>query len=289
MCPAQPAAELRGGADCVSVAAKQARTGMTQMAAINPLYTLSGFLVGMLVGLTGVGGGSLMTPLLVLLFGIHPATAVGTDLLYAAATKSVGTAVHGFNKSVDWRVVGRLATGSVPATTVTGLLLYWLGAGGQGSSRLISFVLGIAVLITAVLLLGRTWLLAYFGPRLNPDGPKHAHTLTILTGVVLGVLVTLSSVGAGALGVTALFLMYPRMPASRIVGSDIAHAVPLTLLAGAMHWLIGSVDWHLLGSLLSGSIPGIIVGSIIAVRVPDRVVRPALACVLVLVGGRLVF
>ncbi len=259
------------------------------MAAINPLYTISGFFVGMLVGLTGVGGGSLMTPLLVLLFGIHPATAVGTDLLYAAVTKTAGTAVHGFNRSVDWRVVSRLASGSVPATIVTGLLLYWVGAGGQGSSRLISVVLGVAVLITAVLLLGRGWLLKHFGPRINPDGPVHAHAMTILTGLVLGVLVTLSSVGAGALGVTALFLLYPRMPAARIVGSDIAHAVPLTLLAGGMHWLIGSIDWHLLGSLLSGSIPGIIVGSILAVRVPDRVVRPALACVLVLVGGRLVF
>lgn len=259
------------------------------MAAINPLYTISGFFVGMLVGLTGVGGGSLMTPLLVLLFGIHPATAVGTDLLYAAATKSVGTAVHGFNRSVDWRVVLRLATGSVPTTLATGLLLNWLGAGGDGSAKLISFVLGIAVLITAVLLLTRGWLLTYFGPYINPDGPRHARALTMLTGALLGVLVTLSSVGAGALGVTALILLYPRMPTSRIVGSDIAHAVPLTLLAGSLHWWMGSVDWHLLLSLLTGSIPGIIVGSILAVRVPDRVVRPALACVLVLVGGRLVF
>lgn len=259
------------------------------MAAINPLYSLSGFFVGLLVGLTGVGGGSLMTPLLVLLFGIHPTTAVGTDLLYAAVTKSAGTAVHGLNRSVDWRLVGRLASGSVPATIATGLVLYWLGAGGDNSSRLISFVLGIAVLVTAVLLLTRSWLLAYLGPRINPDGPTHARALTVLTGLVLGVLVTLSSVGAGALGVTALVLLYPSMPAKRIVGSDIAHAVPLTLLAGAMHWLIGSVDWHLLGSLLTGSIPGIVVGSMLAARVPDRVIRPALACVLALVGGRLVF
>jgi uncharacterized membrane protein YfcA len=262
---------------------------MAELATINPLYTLSGFVVGLLVGLTGVGGGSLMTPLLVLLFGIHPSIAVGTDLLYAAVTKSVGTAVHGANRSVEWRVVGRLAAGSAPTTIATGLLLYWLGAGGDGSHRLMSFVLGIAVLITAALLLGRSWILAYFGSRLSPGGPRHAGGLTILTGAVLGVLVTLSSVGAGALGVTALFLLYPRMPIARIVGSDIAHAVPLTLLAGAMHWLIGSVDWHLLLSLLTGSIPGIIVGSMLAVRVPDRVIRPMLACVLLLVGGRLVF
>jgi uncharacterized membrane protein YfcA len=262
---------------------------MASPGAIDPLYALSGFFVGMLVGVTGVGGGSLMTPLLVLLFGIHPSTAVGTDLLYAAITKSVGTTVHGYNRSVDWPLVGRLAAGSVPTTLVTGLLLYSLGVSGNGSSKLISVVLGVAVLITAVLLLGRGWLLAYLGPKLRPEGPRNAVALTILTGAVLGVLVTLSSVGAGALGVTALFVLYPRMPTARIVGSDIAHAVPLTLLAGALHWLMGSVDWHLLLSLLAGSIPGIIVGSIVAVRVPDKVVRPALACVLAIVGGRLVF
>jgi uncharacterized membrane protein YfcA len=261
---------------------------MGVMAAIHPQYTLSGFFVGMLVGLTGVGGGSLMTPLLVLLFGIHPATAVGTDLLYAAATKSVGTAVHGWNRSVDWRLVGRLATGSAPTTLATGALLYWLGATSGGSSRLVSLVLGVAVLTTALLLLGRGWLLARIGPLLPPEGPRRARELTILTGALLGVLVTLSSVGAGALGVTALFLLYPRMPTSRIVGSDIAHAVPLTLLAGGMHWWVGSVDWNLLLSLLSGSLPGIVVGSVLATRVPDRFVRSALACVLVVVGGRLV-
>ena len=261
---------------------------MLGVASINPLYTASGFAVGLLVGLTGVGGGSLMTPLLVLLFGIHPATAVGTDLLYAAVTKSVGTAMHGFNRTVDWKVVRRLASGSAPATIVTILVLYYLDVKGGGSSRLISTVLGFAVLITAVLLLSRGWLLARLGSRFGTEGPRHAAALTVLAGAILGVLVSLSSVGAGALGVTALFLLYPAMPAARIVGSDIAHAVPLTLLAGLGHWMLGSIDWHLLLSLLTGSIPGIIVGSLIAVRVPDRVVRPALACVLVFVGGRLV-
>jgi uncharacterized membrane protein YfcA len=261
---------------------------MDLLATINPLYSASGFAVGLLVGLTGVGGGSLMTPLLVLLFGIHPATAVGTDLLYAAATKSVGTAVHGFNKTVDWTLVRRLATGSVPATAVTVLALYLLDSHG-GASKLITTVLGVAVLITAAMLLFRNWLLRVLSRHLPAEGPKHAVALTVLTGAVLGVLVTLSSVGAGALGVTALFLLYPRMQANRIVGSDIAHAVPLTLLAGAGHWLMGSVNWLLLGSLLTGSIPGIIVGSVIAARVPDGFIRPALACVLVLVGGRLVF
>jgi uncharacterized membrane protein YfcA len=262
---------------------------MHEVAGINPLYTASGFGVGMLVGLTGVGGGALMTPLLVLLFGIHPATAVGTDLLYAAVTKSVGTAVHGFNRTVDWRIVGRLAAGSMPATAATIAVLYQIGSQNGGSSKLISCVVGAAVLVTAVLLLGRSWLLAMLGERFGADGPRHAASLTMTTGVLLGVLVTLSSVGAGALGVTALFLLYPRMPTARIIGSDIAHAVPLTLLAGIGHWLLGSVDWHLLLSLLTGSIPGIILGSLIATRVSENVVRPALACVLLVVGGRLVF
>jgi uncharacterized membrane protein YfcA len=262
---------------------------MIEHATIAPLYMAFGLCVGLLVGLTGVGGGSLMTPALVLVFGIHPAVAVGTDLLYAAATKSVGTAVHGFNGTVDWRVVRRLATGSVPTTMATVLLLYLLGAQGEPSGGVISFVLGMAVLLTAALLLLRGWLLRMFGSRIGPDGPRNAAGLTILTGAVLGALVALSSVGAGALGVTALFLLYPRTPTSRIIGSDIAHAVPLTLLAGAGHWLLGSVDWHLLLSLLTGSIPGIIIGSLIAVRVPERVIRPALAFVLILAGGRLVF
>lgn len=262
---------------------------MVDQAALNPLYTVCGFAVGTMVGLTGVGGGALMTPLLVVLFGVHPAVAVGTDLLYAAVTKSVGTAVHGFNGTVDWMLVRRLATGSAPATVVTVLVLYLLGAHGEPSSDVISFVLGLTVLLTAVLLLLRGWVLHTLSERLGALGPRKAAALTVLTGAVLGVLVSLSSVGAGALGVTALFLLYPRMPTARIIGSDIAHAVPLTLLAGSGHWLLGSVDWHLLLLLLTGSIPGIIVGSLVAVRVPDWVIRPALAGILMVVGGRLVF
>ena len=184
---------------------------MIDQAALNPLYTVSGLVVGMMVGLTGVGGGALMTPLLVLFFGIHPATAVGTDLLYAAVTKSVGTAVHGFNGTVDWQLVRRLATGSAPATAVTVLLLYLLGAHGEPSGEVISFVLGLAVLMTAALLLLRGWLLRTLSERFGTIAPRKAAVLTVLTGVVLGVLVSLSSVGAGALGVTVLFLLYPRI------------------------------------------------------------------------------
>jgi uncharacterized membrane protein YfcA len=259
------------------------------LAAFNPLYSISGFAVGLLVGLTGVGGGSLMTPLLVLIFGIHPTTAVGTDLLYAAATKTVGTTVHGASGTVDWRIVGWLAAGSVPATVLTLLVLARVGAQAGAANNVITFVLGIALIATAIAILFRRIILEYFGRRGGARNPQRIAIFTVVLGAVLGVLVSLSSVGAGAIGVTVLLILYPSLPASRLVGSDIAHAVPLTLIAGFGHWLMGSVDFHLLFSLLTGSIPGIVVGSLIAARVPDNVLRPILASSLALVGGRLVF
>ncbi len=262
---------------------------MDILLSIKPLYSLSGLLVGLLVGLTGVGGGSLMTPLLVLLFGIHPATAVGTDLLYAGITKVAGTAVHGFNKTIDWRITRRLALGSVPATALTLVLLSHVGTNSSAANSTITTVLGVALILTAMALIFRKWLqenAAAFLGRL-PDG--QVRILTIALGAVLGVLVSISSVGAGAIGATALILLYPRLPIARIVGSDIAHAVPLTLLAGAGHWMIGSVDWRLLVSLLVGSLPGIVIGSHIAARIPDGVLRPVLAGTLVIIGARLSF
>lgn len=257
------------------------------MQTIDTLYSASGFGVGLLVGLTGVGGGSLMTPLLVLLFGIHPTTAVGTDLLYAAATKSVGTAMHGAKNTVEWRIVGRLAAGSIPASAATLLLLSRLGVQSQAAGRLISIVLGVALVLTAVTILFRRQILEFCASRVGEPNPGRIPILTVLTGAVLGALVSISSVGAGAIGVTALLLLYPHLPTVRIVGSDIAHAVPLTLLAGLGHWLLGSVDWGVLGALLTGSLPGILVGSYVATRVPDLVLRPVLATTLILVGGRL--
>jgi uncharacterized membrane protein YfcA len=259
------------------------------VAHINPLYSLSGLAVGMLVGFTGVGGGSLMTPLLVLLFGIHPATAVGTDLLYAGITKISGSAVHSYNRAVDWRVVGRLASGSAPAAALTLIALAHFGAQTRSTSTVITTVLGFALIMTAITLLFRAWLLKRVAVILDRASEGRIHALTIALGVVLGVLVSISSVGAGAIGVTVLLMLYPKMPTVRIVGSDIAHAVPLTLIAGAGHWWIGSVDWALLVSLLIGSIPGIAIGSHFASRVPDRVLRPLLASTLALVGGRLAF
>jgi uncharacterized protein len=256
---------------------------------INPLFALSGFFIGLLVGQTGMGGGALMTPLLILLFGVHPATAVGTDLLYASATKSVGTLVHGFNRTVNWHIVGRLAVGSVPSTALTLLMIAHFDITGSAASRIISTVLGVMLLLTALSLVFRRQFLAFAGDRLMTVAPHRTTLLTTLMGIVLGVLVTITSVGAGALGVTALLMLYPRLPMVVIVGSDIAHAVPLTLVAGVGHWFLGSVDWPLLTSLLTGSVPGIIIGSYVSARVPDAVLRPILAATLVLVGGRLVF
>lgn len=253
------------------------------------LYAFSGFIVGLLVGQTGMGGGSLMTPLLVLVFGIHPATAVGTDLLYASATKMVGTLVHGLNHTVDWRITRRLAAGSIPATVLTTIAISQVGVGNPGSGRVISVVLGLMLVLTAISLIFRQRFLRLAGPRLARITPANAARLTVLVGAVLGVLVTISSVGAGALGVTALLLLYPTVPMAVIVGSDIAHAVPLTLIAGIGHWFLGSVDWTMLTSLLTGSIPGIIIGSYVSARVPESVLRPILAVTLVVVGGRLVY
>ena len=258
------------------------------MHAIDPLYSLSGFVVGVLVGMTGVGGGSLMTPLLILLFGIHPATAVGSDLLYAAATKTAGTLVHGLNKTVDWRIVGKLAAGSVPMTALTLFVLSKLELRGATAGGLITIVLGCALFVTAGALIFRRQLIEAFGAWFERLDARRTTSLTIATGAVLGVLVSISSVGAGAIGVSALVLLYPRLPTARIVGSDIAHAVPLTLLAGIGHWIMGSVDWHLIGSLLVGSLPGIFVGSYMSSRIPDAVLRLTLATTLIIAGSRLV-
>jgi uncharacterized membrane protein YfcA len=262
---------------------------MDHLDSINYLYSLAGLLVGMLVGMTGIGGGSLMTPLLILLFGIHPETAVGTDLLYASATKTVGTGVHSIARSVDWTIVSRLAAGSIPATAVTIYALYLLGPASHETSTLITAVLGGALFLTAASLLFRGTILRFYATHIGEIGQQRTRWATTVTGFILGVLVAVSSVGAGALGVTALLLLYPKLAMVRIVGSDIAHAVPLTLVAGLGHWLIGSVDWVLLGTLLIGAIPGIIIGSFMASRVSETVLRTLLSVVLAVVATRLVF
>jgi uncharacterized membrane protein YfcA len=255
---------------------------------IDPLYVLSGLCVGVLIGMTGVGGGSLMTPLLILLFGVHPTTAVGTDLLFAASTKTVGTLVHGAARSIDWALVGLLALGSVPASVATLIILSWFDLRGVMAQHVITIILGIVLLVTALFLIAGKRVRERYADRLSGLNHSSVRLLTIVLGLVMGVLVTATSVGAGAIGVTVLLLLYPKIPAARVVGSDIAHAVPLTLLAGSGHWFLGSINWSLLGTLLIGSLPGIVAGSYFAGRAPDGVVRTMLALVLIIVGIRLI-
>jgi hypothetical protein len=223
------------------------------------------------------------------MFGIHPATAVGTDLIYASVTKTGGSIVHGYNKTIDWRVVGRLALGSVPATALTVLALYYLKIDSKATKVIITNALGFALLFTAFSLLFRKPLMAWYGARVPELNPVFVRNMTIVTGVVLGVLVTLSSVGAGAIGVMALVMLYPKMEARRIVGSDIAHAVPLTLAAGLGHSILGTIDLVILKSLLVGSIPAIIVASIASARMSDTIIRVMLALVLLAVVVRFWF
>jgi len=256
---------------------------------LQPIYSMAGFTVGILVGLTGIGGGSLMTPLLILLFGIHPATAVGTDLLHAAVTKSAGSLVHGLNRTIDWRVVRWLAAGSIPMTVLTMSALSALDIHGAVARDLINAVLTAALLITAVTLVFRDRIIARYAARMSALDDKHVAALTVLLGAVVGTIVSISSVGAGAIGVTALVLLYPNLPTARIVGSDIAHAVPLTLVAGIAHWLLDSIDLQVFISLILGSVPGILLGSYAAARVPERALRVTLAVTLFVVATKMSF
>lgn len=253
----------------------------------DPLYVASGFAVGVLVGMTGVGGGSLMTPLLILLFGVHPATAVGTDLIFAGSTKTVGTVVHAAARTVDWTLVALLALGSVPATAVTILVLSRFDLQSAAAQHVITATLGAVLLITATFLIAGQRMRERYADRLLKLDRRSVTLLTVALGLIMGVLVTTTSVGAGAIGVTVLLLLHPKMPAARVVGSDIAHAVPLTFLAGAGHWYLGSINGALLMTLLIGSLPGIVLGSYLATRAREAVVRIALAGVLVIVGVRL--
>ncbi|WP_458390333.1 sulfite exporter TauE/SafE family protein [Sphingomonas sp. F9_3S_D5_B_2] len=243
----------------------------------------------MLVGMTGVGGGSLMTPILVLLFNFHPATAVGTDLLYASVTKSVGTAVHGSRKSVDWRIVAALASGSVPTAIATIFVMSRVGTLAEHAAGVLDLMLGTVLVLTSISIYFRPVFLRWAGPRVDHAGTRRISGWTVVLGAVLGILVSVTSVGAGALGTTALLMLYPRLPVARIAGSDIAHAVPLTLIAGIGHWLIGSVDLTLMMALLIGSIPGIIVGSMFAHKVSDNALRLVLATTLLIVAIRLLW
>lgn len=244
---------------------------------------LSGFGIGAIVGMTGVGGGSLMTPLLIGVFRLSPAVAIGTDLFFAAITKSGGAVAHARHGHVDKRIVLRLLAGSLPAAVativamhVTGITKAWAGA--------LTVALGIALLVTALTVAYRSaWHdLGLKLQRWLPESRKPA--ITVAAGALLGVLVSLSSVGAGAIGVTLILLLYPTLPTQRVVGTDIAHAVPLTLVAGIGHATLGNVAWPLLGALLIGSLPGIWIGANLTKLLPERLIR-ALLCVSLVTAG----
>ncbi len=277
-------------------------------------YVVSGLLVGVLVGLTGVGGGSLMTPLLVFLFGFKPATAVGTDLLFAALTKTNGVWIHHTkHSSVDWRIVRWLSLGSLPFAVATLYVLQHLIAVGKETTGMITLTLGIALLLTAASILIRSILIRRSEKNnvaivLEVDDEieialeeeekideiqrgrfnRWQIPATVLTGAVLGVLVTLTSVGAGVLGTVVLLFLYPKMLTVKVVGTDLAHAIPLTAVAGFGHWMLGNVDFVLLGSLLIGSLPGIWVGSHLSAKLPERFLRPILATLLLVIGLKFV-
>lgn len=260
---------------------------------LDATFVLAGFVVGLIVGLTGVGGGSLMTPILIFFFGVKPYLAVGTDLLFAAFTKMGGTVNLARQRLVPWRVVAHLSAGSIPAALLTLAVLHTVGPAEAAVQRVMTTTLGVALLLTAAATLYK----AVRGrqlPRTLPDGqlaqatrPRH-WSLPLLFGAVIGTLVTLTSVGAGAIGVSVLLLLYPLLPLPRIVGADIAYAVPLTLVAGLGHASLGSVDWPLLAKLLAGSLPGIWVGSHLVSRAPERVIRSALSLLLAWAGAKLV-
>lgn len=249
--------------------------------------------MGLVVGLTGVGGGSLMTPLLIFFFGVKPHLAIGTDLLFAAFTKMSGTVSLARQRMVPWRLVASLSAGSIPAALVTLYVLHRLGPGDPAVQRAMTLTLGVALLLTAAATLYK----AIHGkqiPRSLPNErlaeatrPRH-WSLPLLFGAVIGTLVTLTSVGAGAIGVMALMLLYPLLPLPRIVAADIAYAVPLTLVAGLGHASLGSVDWPLLAKLLMGSLPGIWLGTRLGQKMPDRVIRSLLSVLLAYAGAKLI-
>jgi uncharacterized protein len=258
----------------------------------NPLlYALCGLIVGALVGLTGVGGGSLMTPILVLVFGLSPAVAVGTDLMFSASTKLVATASFGFSRRVDWRIVGRLVIGSVPAAGAV-ILWFWLNGRPPGMvDQLISRCLAVILALAAVALLMQNLLrrlgLTFTATWLNST-ERHKVALTVAAGVLLGFGVTLTSVGAGALGVAVLVALYPlRLTSDRLVATDIAHALPITGIAAAGHALLGHIDLRALACLLVGSIPGVIFATRATIRLPPQLTRTLIAIMLAFVSERL--
>ena len=256
-------------------------------------FVFAGFFVGVIVGLTGVGGGSLMTPILIFFFGVKPYLAVGTDLLFAAFTKLGGTIKLARSRHVDWPVVLNLSAGSIPAALITLYVLHTLGPASAAVQSMMTSTLGFALLLTAAATLYKALrgeaspISISAGQEKAASRPRH-WSLPLIFGALIGTLVTLTSVGAGAIGVTVLMLLYPLLPLPRIVAADIAYAVPLTLVAGMGHASLGSVDWHLLATLLAGSIPGIWVGTHFMSKTPERIIRSLLSLLLAYAGVKLI-
>lgn len=255
-------------------------------------FVFAGFFVGLVVGLTGVGGGSLMTPILIFFFGVKPYLAVGTDLLFAAFTKAGGTLSLARQRLVPWRVVLQLCAGSVPAALLTLYVLHRVGPASEAVQTVMTTTLGVALLLTAAAMLYKAARGKVLPRSLPEAGVAQASRarhwlLPPLFGAAIGTLVTLTSVGAGAIGVTVLLLLFPLLPLPRIVAADIAYAVPLTLVAGLGHASLGSVDWPLLAKLLAGSLPGIWLGSRLMRHTPERVVRSLLSLLLAYAGLKL--
>jgi uncharacterized membrane protein YfcA len=251
-------------------------------------FVVSGFAVGLLVGLTGVGGGSLMTPLLTLLFGVNPSVAVGTDLAFASITKSAGTITHRVRGTVQWHIVGRLCMGALPAAVLAAVGLHRFGPLDARIGEIIRYSIAGSVLLTVIAILFRGRMLAWIHrhPERQLQGRRLA-AATIAAGAALGALVTVSSIGAGAIGATLLVMLYPSLEPAEVAGTDIAYAVPLTAIAAVGHWWLGSIDWSLLTTLLIGSVPGIILGSWAARAVPERFLRGLLAVTLASVAVKL--
>lgn len=253
-------------------------------------YILSGFAVGILVGLTGVGGGSLMTPLLTLLFGVNPTVAVGTDLAFASITKTAGTLAHRYTGTVHWKIVKHLCLGALPAAVLTTLALKYFGALDESIGQLIRYSIAGSVMLTVIAIIFRGKMQAWI--KAHPEKQFHGKNLvavTIVSGAVLGTLVTISSIGAGAVGATLLVLLYPRLSPAEVAGTDIAYAVPLTAIAALGHWWLGSINWELLAMLLIGSVPGITIGSLAAKAVPEKFLRVLLATTLTAVAAKLIY
>lgn len=251
-------------------------------------YILSGFAVGLLVGMTGVGGGSLMTPLLTLLFGVTPSVAVGTDLAFASITKSAGTITHRSRGTVHWPIVGRLCLGALPAALAATLALQYFGPLDASIGKVIRYSIAGSVLLTVVAILFRKQMLdwVHAHPARQLQG-RRLVLATIAAGALLGTLVTISSIGAGAIGATLLVMLYPKLTPAEVAGTDIAYAVPLTAIAAVGHWWLGSINWWLLLTLLVGSLPGITLGSWAARAVPERLLRGMLALTLATVAIKL--